>query len=487
MRGGEGFTGFMADANPTDNNPKEITDKDLGGNAHALWLKAQSAVEMSNHKYAVSLLQALLKDSPGFLEARRLLRKSALFLWRHTPQKKKKSLFSGSGGGLGIMKLQNQAKKEPLKVLEPIEKELAKEPLNPGYNELLHDAAMRLNMLETAAFALETVRQGAPENTKLMHKLAEHYMARDMPAEAGMVYKDIVKQDPGDIEAAKGEKDAVARASMKKQKWGGDLREVMRDDEETAAREKEGKTGLTAEQMEARRDDLLAKYEEDMHDLPVVKKLASVYEQLEDWENARTFYQWAYDLSNGDNSLKQKASRMSDRFSEQTLHDLERQVASDPDNEELREKLGAFRKERMAKQVEEGRKRVEQNPTDPQYRYELGLALYHAEEYSEAIPHLQRATRSPHIRTRVLLLLARTFFAKGMNDLAVKQLEDANSELHAMDSTKKEILYELGSIHSSNGNEEDALACFKQIYEVDYGYRDVAKRVEESYQGGRVE
>jgi hypothetical protein len=31
------------------------------------------------------------------------------------------------------------------------------------------------------------------------------------------------------------------------------------------------------------------------------------------------------------------------------------------------------------------------------------------------------------------------------------------------------------------GDVEKALACMKQIYEVDYGYRDVAERVESSY------
>jgi hypothetical protein len=30
---------------------------------------------------------------------------------------------------------------------------------------------------------------------------------------------------------------------------------------------------------------------------------------------------------------------------------------------------------------------------------------------------------------------------------------------------------------------DEALNCFKQIYEVDYGYRDVAQRVESSYAG----
>jgi hypothetical protein len=68
-----------------------------------------------------------------------------------------------------------------------------------------------------------------------------------------------------------------------------------------------------------------------------------------------------------------------------------------------------------------------------------------------------------------------------MFDLALKQLSDALSELHAMDNTKKEVLYEKGVIHEDMGDRPAALDCFKQIYEVDYGYRDVAHRVESSY------
>jgi len=34
------------------------------------------------------------------------------------------------------------------------------------------------------------------------------------------------------------------------------------------------------------------------------------------------------------------------------------------------------------------------------------------------------------------------------------------------------------------GNREKSLACMKQIYEADYGYKDVAMRVESSYAAG---
>ena len=79
-------------------------------------------------------------------------------------------------------------------------------------------------------------------------------------------------------------------------------------------------------------------------------------------------------------------------------------------------------------------------------------------------------------------LLGRCYRELGMLDLAVKQLDAAAKEILAMDAMKKEIVYNLGLVYERMGDPEKALACMKQIYEVDYGYRDVARRVESSYE-----
>jgi tetratricopeptide (TPR) repeat protein len=365
-----------------------------------------------------------------------------------------------------------------------IEKELEKDPLNDQANDLLFDVCVKLELYETAAFALETIRKGSPENAKLLHKLATFYISRDQPQTAAEVYNDIIKHHPTDGVAIKGSKDASARASMQKQKWdeNADMRTLMRDQSQFEELEKSTRTGLTSEQLLERRDKVIEKYNADPNHLGTVKELAAIYEQLEDWHNAETFYTWAHTLSAGDVALATKASNMKDRAIESDLKQLEAAVAADPGNEELKAQLEARRTDRLAEQVTEAQRRVDQNPTDPQLRYELGSALYNVGDYSAAIPHLQQATRNPHIRTRVLLLLGRTFKAKGMFDLAIKQLSDALADLHAMDNTKKEVLYDKGLIHEETGDKAAALDCFKQIYEVDYSYRDVAKRVESSYE-----
>ncbi len=459
----------------------EITEKSLPKSLKPLWLKAISAVQTSNLPYAVSLLQAVLKESPEFLDGRKLLRKCEIQITGGV--KKKSAIFGIQTGGMGLMKLASQAKKDPAGALPLIEKELENDPYNEHANELLFDTFARMELIECAAFALETVRAGRPETAKLLHKLAEFYLANKQPLAASDVYNDIIKHHPTDSAAIKGSKDASARASMDKQNWdeNADMRSLMHNAAEAEELEKENRAGLTKGQLEERRDRTIEKYNADTNHLGTVKDLAGIYEQLEDWHNARAFYEWAHTLSNGDVALSAKAGQMKDRAAEADIRDLEAAAASDPDNVELQAALATHKAERLALVVEEAKRRVDQNPTDPQLRYELGRALYNAGDPSSAITHLQQATRNPHIRTKVLLLLGRTFKAKNMFDLSIKQYSDALADLHAMDNTKKEVLYEKGIIHHELGDAPSALECFKQIYEVDYGYRDVAQRVEASY------
>jgi len=461
---------------------REITEAELPAELKDHWKSAKASVERKNPGYAVKFLQAILKQEPGFLNARKLLRQAEIYETGASPGSGKKGLFGTSGGGAGT--LARASKKDPVAALVAIEKELEKDPFNGAINDVLHDTCLKVNLLSTAAFALETAKKGNPENTKLSHKLAQFYILRDMHAEAAIVYQDIVKQDQSDGAAIKGEKDCSAKASMQKNNLSesSSFRDIIMSDE-AAELEMASRSALTKDQLLEKVGILAAKYQEDPNDLNVVKDLAATYEQLEDWASAQQFFDWAHQISGGDVALRSKAEAMGDRSKALGIADLEAQAAADPDNADLQSQLAGIKAGRLDERLVECKQRVDQNPTDPKLRYELGHAFYDAGKHSEAIPHLQQATRNPHIRTKVLLLLGRTFYAKGMIDLAIKQLKDANAELVAMDSTKKEILFELGVIYHDAGRKDEGLECFKQIYEIDYGYRDVAARVEGSYEG----
>src|ERR1051325_1093130 len=127
------------------------TEKDLSEAARAHWLKAVTAIELRNFGYAISLLQAILKQEPEFLNARQLLRRSEVTKLRAA----KKSFFNISTSTIAVMKAQREVKRDPKRAVEMIEKVLEEEPYNRQANMVLKDAAVQAGWSEVAVFALQ--------------------------------------------------------------------------------------------------------------------------------------------------------------------------------------------------------------------------------------------------------------------------------------------------------------------------------------------
>jgi len=209
-------------------------------------------------------------------------------------------------------------------------------------------------------------------------------------------------------------------------------------------------------------------------------------EQKQDFEAAIRWYQYAADLTKGaDLGLVRKASHLKLKSLEHEIGAHEEFLSKHDATDELQAKTSELLKAAKARHAElligDAQDRVARNPTDLQLRFELGETLFNARRFREAVPELQRARQNPHARLKAMNLLGCCYSELEMLDLAVKQLEEASSEILSMDATKKEIVYNLALVYERMNAREKSLACMKQIYEVDYGYRDVARRVESSY------
>ena len=457
------------------------TTADLSPAHRSLFDKAAASVKMQNASYAVQLLLPIIKDVPTFLEGRKTLRTAAALA--HSGKKK---LLDTSV--IAVMKLKTKAEKDPIGVMGDLEDILASDPFNAAANQMLFDAANAAKMPQTASFALEMMMKGAPSNLKLMHKAAEYFMQINDPEKAITVFNNILKLDNSDGEARRGVTNANARLSMNKQKWeggdGGNFRDLLKNKDKAKQLEDLNRIGATKEQMMEQLAYLGAEYEVDPNNVDTSRKIGELYERLDDYASALSYFQWALQLSNGDASLETKVHKISDRLDEANLAHLQTVIDADPTAETAeaaREQLKELHQRRIEKLVISARERVDRNPTDPQLRYELGNYLYNAGNPTEAIPELQRAKNNPAIRTKAMLALARCYEAKNMLDLGVRQLQEAASEIPTMDAIKKEVLYVLGNILEKMGRKDEFLDAFKQIYEVDYGYKDVATRVEGSY------
>lgn len=454
-----------------------VKETELNPKQQNLWKKGLLAIEQKNWEYAVSLILPVVKELPGFLDGRMALRRA-------------EGEMAGSGRkfsfGGGLFK--GGSKKDPWEAIADLEDNVfQKDPFNVAANQQLYDLAMKLQFPDLAAFALETIRMGQQDNTKVMHTLADHYMAHDQPEKASEVYRAILKVDPRDMNAVKGEKDSAARTSIIRQGWNqeGDFRKAMKNAEEAGVLELLNKQGRTREQTEQLLARFIDEYNKDQTNINNVKGMAQLYDELEQSDNALMFYEYALTLNPGDVALQRRTELIRDKVRDQQIAQMEADIEANPDAPDVeakRAQLAQIRAERSMVAINEARARVERNPTDKQVRFDLGQAYFNAGMFTEAIPELQQAKSNPNIRIKAMLLLGRCFERKNMNDLAQSALSEASKELAIMDNTKKEILYELALVNEKMGRQEQYLEALKEIYNADYGYRDVARRVESSYQ-----
>jgi tetratricopeptide (TPR) repeat protein len=463
------------------------TEKELSEDQRAHWLKAVAAIELRNFGYAISLLQGILKQEPQFLTGRQLLRRTEVTRLKAA----KKKFFNVSTASVAVMKAQREMKKDAKRAVELIEKILEDEPYNKQANLALKEAAVAAGWFEIGVFALQTLLEENARDTKLLHELARLYHELGESQREVEIYNRISAIDPADAAAMRLGKDASARDSMKSGGWAAaaSYRDLIKDKEAAVSLEQQSRMQLTEESLRQQISETYALHEAEPQNVDVARRLGALSEQKDDLDAAIAWYRYASDLTQGsDPGLIRKISDLRVKVTEREIAALEESIANNAgDTMVLTEKnsaLAAAKKRRAEMLIEEARKRVERNPTDLQFRFELGEHLMNAGHFREGLPELQRARQNPNARLKAMNALGRCYRELGMFDLAANQLEEAAREIATMDATKKEIVYNLGLVYERMGNREKSLACMKQIYEADYGYKDVATRVESSYAAG---
>ncbi len=454
-------------------------------------------MELKNHGYVIQLCQGLLRVLPDFLDARKLARHAAI----EKARAGKKGLFAGLNVGSQItgMKAAGLLKKNDLVNLLPLLEEiLADDPHNVQANTMLQEAALKWDppMKELALFAFETILEEKPKDKEQLHRFALFCMERDEngqprdPERAIEVYNRLLAINPNDLVAMKGAKDAAAAQSVQKGGWevADSYRDLIKNKEEAVSLEQQSRVIKSDEMIDRQISELFDAVQAEPGSIDKSRRLAELCEQKEDFDSALEWYRYTLDLSGGaDPTIARKISDIRLRQIDQAYREREQLLEASPDDPEApryRQEMEDLARERAAFLLSEARERVERNPADLIAHFELAGVLMDAGEFQEAIGHLQRARSNPSVRLKAMARLGQCYVSRGMNDLAAKTFSDAVAELTTMDSVKKDLLYNLGLLHETMGEKEKALECLKQIYEVDYGYRDVAARVEASYGSG---
>src|SRR5262245_24275488 len=156
-----------------------------------------------------------------------------------------------------------------------------------------------------------------------------------------------------------------------------------------------------------------------------------------------------------------------ERLEEESTHDLRK----------IRARL---LKEINARELELYRLKAEYNPNDLTHRVELGLRLLRGGKTDEAIPELQAARKDARTQWRALMYLGHCFKQKQHWKLAQRNFEEALPLVPpAEEDYRKEILYQIAVGCAEAGDLATAIEQGMELANLDYGYRDIGKLLDE--------
>jgi len=345
------------------------TEKELSETQRSHWLKAVAAIELCNFDYAISLLQAILKQEPQFLTGRQLLRRTEVTKSKSA----KKSFFNISTAPIAVMKAQLEIKKDPKRAVEMLEKILEKKPYNRQANLVLKEAAMAAGWPEIGVFALRTLLEENPRDVKVLHELGRLLHELGESEHEVEVYNQIIEINPLDAEALRLGKNASARASMTTGGWtqAVSYRDLIKDKETAVSLEQQSRMRLTGESLNKQIAETYALQQAEPRNIDLARRLGALNEQKDDIAAAIGWYQYAADLTKGtDAGLIRKVSDLKTKGLEREIAAHEEFLSTHAADHELSakktEELKVAKKKRTEILVEDARKRMERNPTDLQ-------------------------------------------------------------------------------------------------------------------------
>ena len=116
--------------------------------------------------------------------------------------------------------------------------------------------------------------------------------------------------------------------------------------------------------------------------------------------------------------------------------------------------------------------------SDPDARYNLGIAYKEMGLLDEAVGEFVLARRKPELFLGASSLLADTFAAKGKFAEALATLDEVFSSGSLTEAERRDMRYHKAELLTRDGKEEEANGIFLDIFGEAPGYRDIAVRTE---------
>ena len=458
----------------------EITINQLPPEIRRLHTKAIEAAQRENHDYAMTLFAQVLSKHPGFFEGRKQLRAAQLAKAGAQSTGFFKKMMSGAGSSPQIAKAKMALGKNPIEAIAIAEEVLNGDPYSSAALRIIVDAAVGLELPLTRVFALESLARISPKDKDVVMEFAQAVSETGANADAAeKILNDLVRASGYDSDLLQLQKNLSAHKTMKDGGYdkagdeGSSFRDMLKNKDEAVALEQENKVQKSEDQAARLISEYEGRLQREPENFKMMRSLAELYTQKSRFDEALEIYTRIKNSPHGnDPTLDQAMASTQVRKFDFAIAQV------NPFAPEHAEQVAQITAQKIEYQIAECKQRVEKYPTETAIRFEMGQLYFQAGKVNEAIAEFQKAQGNAHKRIAAMGLLAQCFAKKGMNDSAVRTLQNAIKEKPGFDDEKKDLVYNLGSVLEQMGKKPEALEQFLSIWESDIGYRDVAAKVE---------
>lgn len=459
--------------------------------ATELFGRGGDAVQKGNLDYAIDCFLKCTRLVPDKLVYRQAL--------RGAERKKFGDNKKGATGAALRMKpaqLRLKAAKARKKWLEVIDAAEDALTFNPWHVPSLFEigcACRELNLVKTGIWVLETALEVERTSAPVFRNLGELYAADEQFTKAVQAFEMVRKLDPSDTDADARARQLSAQATIQKGQYeqAETFRDSLHDTTKTEQVLQEQRGG--AESFEARTRRQIAQAEAKLANSPDVPglylEIGDCHRTLREFDKAIEVYQRGLDKTGGrDPDLRMRLLDARIDPVRAKLDAVKDQIAgADRRAGGAAEKLQKLTGQRKALEAEIVKREVELyqfetelDPDNAEAFFELGHRLRRLGRIDDAIRALQKARSDPRHQWEALLWLGVAFWQKKNFSLADKNLGDALDAIAPNDEeAKKKVLYYRGCVAQDQGNADDAIGFFNDVAAIDYGYKDVAKRLDE--------
>ncbi|MHC4194259.1 MAG: tetratricopeptide repeat protein, partial [Planctomycetota bacterium] len=445
--------------------------------AKSLFDKAKQVAEIEDFDYAIDLyIQGLRHNPEALLDGHLSLYELALL--RQGKKGKKPSMME---------RVKQLTGRDPLERMLNAERLFAKDPSHVPYAESMLKAAVAGGYPQTAKWIADLVFQA--NNAAKKPSFGTYILLKNSYTELGQFDRALAacqcaaRLKPQDGALTDEVQRLTAEMTVARGRYDqeGDFRKSIKDRETQERLQSQESVVKTVDYRTLAVQEARRAFAQDPNLPKNIFALAQALSELENDKADREAVQLLEDTykSRSNFSFRQRAGEITIKQLKRKVQETKEAFEAKPENVKLKAKIATLSAQLDNMELLHYRACVENYPTDLHAKYEYGLRLVRNKQFDEAIPLFQEAQRDPRHKIAAMDKIGLCFFRKGWYSDAIDVFARAIESYRIKDDqTAKELRYNLARAHEEQGEKEKALEIYRKIAQLDFGFKDVRRRVD---------